>query len=191
MNGEPIPSQREAVLAALNASIDSYFQAGGDVQSLPACDYVPRRPHRAQVSAKAETRPAKAAREKAREPGQRAAQRERRIAEVRELAKRMTYAQARAHTGLSTACLGRYALDGGFKFQPDPNRGKGNLGKQITDPAKDKALAERITAMRDVGVTMAQVCRRLEISYTQIHRIMRLFDIKFPTTAEKRAQHKG
>ncbi|MDH0300654.1 MULTISPECIES: hypothetical protein [unclassified Pseudomonas] len=191
MNGEPIPSQREAVLAKLNASIDSFFQAGGAIQSLPTSGYVPHRPHRAPERAEAHERPAKASRKKVREPGKRTAQREQRIAEVRELAKRMTYAEARAHTGLSMACLGRYALEGGFKFKPDPNRGKGNLGKQLTDPAKDKALAERITAMRDVGVTMSQVCRHLEISYTQIHRLMRLFDIKFPTTAEKRAQRKA
>nr|WP_279153329.1 hypothetical protein [Pseudomonas mosselii] len=188
MIGTPIPDQRAAVLAQLNASIDAFFQDGGAVQSLPTSDYVPHRPHRAPERAEIPERPAKVPHKKAREPGKRTAQREQRIAEVRELAKRMTYAEARAHTGLSMACLGRYALAGEFKFQPDPNRGKGNLGKQLTDPAKDKALADRIAAMRDVGVTMAQVCRHLDISYTQIHRLMRLFDIKFPTTAEKRAQ---
>lgn len=182
MIGEPVPSQREAVLAQLNASIDVFFQSGGSVQELPGFEYIPHRPHRdlevikASVEAQPETRGSK---------------RQQRIDELRRLARTMTYAQAMAHTGMSQTALYRAAVDGCFRFQPDPNRGKGNVGKSNADPVKDKDLAERIVAMRDVGINMAQVCRRLEISFTVVHRIMRLFDITFPTTAEKRAQRRA
>ncbi|AIN57948.1 hypothetical protein [Pseudomonas soli] len=182
MIGEPVPNQRAAVLAKLNASIDAFFQAGGAVQELPSFEYIPHRPHRdlEVIKASAEA-----------QPETRGLKRQQRIDELRKLARTMTYAQAMAHTGMSQTALYRAAVDGCFRFQPDPNRGKGNVGKSNTDPVKDKALAERIVAMRDVGITMAQVCRRLEISFTVVHRIMRLFDITFPTTAEKRAQRRA
>ncbi|WP_286912154.1 MULTISPECIES: hypothetical protein [unclassified Pseudomonas] len=73
-------------------------------------------------------------------------------------------------------------------FKPNPNRGKGKLGKKLGDPVKDKVLAEQIVAARDAGVTMAQAIRRLGISYKLIHRFMTDFEISYPTTAEKKVK---
>lgn len=179
MNGAPIQDHREAVLAQLDASIDSFFTQGGTVQDLPGYEYVPHRPHRDLEVIRASTEPR----------GQAAmTKREKMIAEVRDLAKTMCCAEVMAHTGLSQSTLHRAAADGCFQFKPNPNRGKGNLGKKLGDPVKDKALAEQIVAARDAGVTMAQAIRRLGISYKLIHRIMSDFEISYPTTAEKKAK---
>lgn len=181
MNGQPIPDQRETVLAQLNASIDSFFGSGGAVQVLPGCGYVPHRPRRepepstAPVAAEAPV-------------GKRVAARLQRLAEIRELAKTMTYAQAMAHTGLSQSALVRAASDGKFKFQRDPNLGKNNLGKKYSDPVEDRTKAEKIIAYRNVGMTRVDVARDLDISYKQLLRILREFEIDFPTAAERRAK---
>lgn len=181
MNGTPTPDHREAVLAQLNASIDSFFLNGGQVQSLPTKDYVPRRAHRDLEPARAQAAPLNTRTER----------RRKRIEEVRELAKRMTYAEAAAHTGLSLSCLGSYALDGQFKFKPDPRRGKGNLGKKLSDPATDRDKADQIIAYRNLCMTRYQVVRLMKISDKQLKRLLREFDINFPTTAEKRAKRKA
>ncbi|MFJ9993377.1 hypothetical protein ACIQSO_21905 [Pseudomonas putida] len=176
MNGAATNDQRAAVLAQLNASIDSFFHAGGAVERLPAADFVPRRPHREPDAA-----------EKNSPINKLKASRQQRIVEVRELAKRMTYAQAMERTGLSQSTLVRYAFDGHFKFQPDPKRGKGNLGKKFSDPAVDREKAEQIIAYRNLCMTRYQVVRLMSISDKQLKRLLREFEIDFPTTAEKRA----
>ncbi|MFG0924856.1 hypothetical protein ACF8SB_03980 [Pseudomonas sp. CJQ_8] len=182
MNGAPTKDQRAAVLARLNASIDSFFSQGGTVQDLPSYEYVPHRPHRDLEVVKASTA----------QRGESAmTKREKMIEEVRVLAKTMCCAEVMAHTGLSQSTLQRAAADGRFQFRPNPNRGKGNLGKKLGDPVKDKALAEKIIEARDSGVTMAQAIRRLGISYKLIHRIMNDFEISYPTTAEKVAKRKA
>lgn len=176
MNGAATQDQRAAVLAQLNASIDNFFHAGGAVESLPAPDYVPRRPHREPDAA-----------QKSAPINKLKASRQQRIVEVRQLAKRMTYAQAMEHTGLSQATLVRYAFDGHFKFRPDPRRGKGNLGKKFSDPALDREKAEQIIAYRNLCMTRYQVVRLMNISDKQLKRLLREFEIDFPTAAEKRA----
>lgn len=181
MNGSQTPDHREAVLAQLNASIECFFAKGGAIEELPGGEYVPHRPHRDLEAIRASTEP----------KGEAAmTRREKMIAEVRVLAKTMCCAEVMAHTGLSQSTLHRAAADGGFHFKPSPNRGKGNLGRKLGDPEQDKALAERIIAARDAGVTMAEAIRRMGISYKLIHRIMNDFGISYPTTAEKKASRK-
>lgn len=178
----PNQDQRSAVLAQLTASIDSFFLEGGSVQTLPGCQYVPHRLRRELEPERAPAEPP---------PSKRVAKRLQHLAAIRELAKTMTYAEAMTHTGLSQSCLVRAAFDGQFKFRPDPRRGKGNLGKKLSDPALDRAKAEQIIAYRNVGMTRVQVIRELQISFKQLGRIVREFEIDFPTTAEKRATRRS
>lgn len=182
MIGSPNQDQRSAVIAQLNASIDSFFLEGGSVQTLPGFKYVPHRPHR-------DLEPIRASSESPSEP--KLTKRQKQLADLRKLAATMCYAEAMQHTGLSQSALSRAAADGGFHFQPNPNRGKGNKGKKLSDPVKDRELAERITAARDIGLTMAQVVRRMHISYKLLHRILQEFGISYPTTAENRAKRKA
>lgn len=180
MIGSPIPDQRAQVLAQLNASIDSFFSQGGAVETLPSSEYVPHRPRR-------ELEP-----ERKVEPPvpKRVAKRLEQLDYLRQLAKTMTYAEAMAHTGLSQSALVRAVKQGGFKFQPHPNRGKGNLGKKLSDQVEDRAKAEQIVAYRNVGMKRVDVIRELQISYKQLSRLLREFEIDFPTTADKRAKQK-
>ncbi|MBF8720217.1 hypothetical protein [Pseudomonas guariconensis] len=177
MNGGAITDQRSAVLAQLNASIDNFFLNGGSVQSLPASEYVPRRPHRDLEPARLVKAPL----------SKRAEKRKQRLEEIRALAKRMTYAETMAHTGLSQSCLVRAASEGKFKFQPDPRRGKGKLGKKLSDPVADREKADQIIAYRNLCLSRYRVVRLMKISDKQLKRLLREFDIDFPTTAEKRA----
>lgn len=178
MIGQPTPNSRAEILAQLNASIDSFFGNGGSAQTLPAAGYVPRRPRR-----EPEPGPGPIA-----EPiGKREVARQKRIAEIRQLAKTMTYKEAMAHTGLAQATLCRAAAQGKFKFQRDPNYGMSNLGKKLSDPVEDRSKAEKIITYRNVGMSRADVVRELQISFKQLGRLLREFEIDFPTTAEKRA----
>ncbi|UJW24758.1 MULTISPECIES: hypothetical protein [Pseudomonas] len=172
----------------MNPSIDleaakaAFLASGGSIIVLDGYQYVPHRPHRDLEVVKAATA----------QRGESAmTKREKMIEEVRVLAKTMCCAEVMAHTGLSQSTLQRAAAEGGFQFRPNPNRGKGNLGKKLGDPVKDKALAEKIIEARDAGVTMAEAIRRLGISYKLIHRIMNDFQISYPTTAEKAAKRKA
>lgn len=172
---------RAALLAQLNSSIDNFFINGGSVQDLPSRGYVPPRPRR-------DLDPT---RTPAREPiSTRAAKRAQRLEEIRKLAETMTYAEAMVHTGKCQSALVRAAAAGGFKFQPNPNRGKGNLGKQLSDPVEDRLKSEQIIAFRNIGMTRADVVRELQISFKQLGRILREFGEEFPTTADRPAKRK-
>ncbi|MBK4999503.1 hypothetical protein IAE37_001779 [Pseudomonas sp. S31] len=175
-----VPDHRAEVLAQLNASIDSFFRSGGVAQVLPGSGYVPPRARREVVKVEVS------------EPAQKQlSARQQRLDEIRELAKTMTYKEAMAHTGLSQSALVRAASRGGFKFKRDPNYGMSNYGKKLSDPVEDREKAERIIAYRNVGMTRADVVRALEISYKQLGRIIREFEIDFPTTADKRAKRRA
>jgi len=182
MIGQQTPDSRAEILAKLNASIDCFFGNGGSAQTLPAAGYVPRRPRR----------------EPERGPGpiaepidKREAARQKRIAEIRELAKTMTYKEAMAHSGLAQSTLVRAAAQGNFKFQRDPNYGMTNLDKKLSDPVEDRSKAEKIIAYRNVGMSRADVVRELQISFKQLGRLLREFEIDFPTIAEKRSTRKA
>lgn len=182
MIGAPIPDQRAAVLAQLNASIDAFFLEGGTVDALPGFEYVPHRPHRDLEVIRASSEPP---------ADNKVLKRQQQLAEIRKLAKTMTYAEAMAHTGLAQTTLYRASIEGCFCFRPDPNRGKGNKGRKFSNAAKVKALAERIIAFRDLGLSMNQARRHMGISDSQFSRITRDFGIHYPTAAEMRAKVKA
>lgn len=100
------PDHREAVLAKLNASIDSFFSKGGTVQTLPSYEYVPHRQHRDLELIPPSSESA--------EP--KITKRQKLLAELSKLAATMCYAEAMAHPGLSQSALSRAAADGGFHF---------------------------------------------------------------------------
>ncbi|HDS1723612.1 hypothetical protein NPS53_17160 [Pseudomonas putida] len=175
-------NSRDQILAQLNASIDNFFSSGGSVETLPGFEYVPHRPHRDLEPKRSSI---------ATPPNKRLAARLKQLDEIRELAKTMTYKEAMAHTGLAQATLVRAASQGNFKFQRDPNYGKSNLGKKLSDPVEDRSKAEKIIAYRNVGMSRADVVRELQISFKQLGRLCREFDIEFPTIVEKRAKRKA
>lgn len=110
-----------------------------------------------------------------------------RLERVKALAGTMTCAEVMAHTGLSCACLWNYAQEGKFRFLSDPSRGKGNLGKKLSDPVKDREKAEQIIAYRNLCVSRNHAAKLMDISVKQLKRLLREFEIDYPTTAERRA----
>lgn len=181
MIGRAIPDQRQIARDWLSSSVDSFIVHGGTIEVLPGPGQVPLPARREPDEL----------REANRKPiNKKTVARLKRIAEIRELAKTMTYAQAMAQTGICQGVLVRYAADGHFKFQPDPKWGKGNLGKKLSDPVEDRKKAERIFAYREAGLKRKDVVELLGISYKQLSRILREFDMDFPTTAEMKANRK-
>ena len=181
MIGQAIPDPRQIARDWLNSSVDRFIVHGGTVEVLPGAGNVP-------LPARRE--PAQLGDAVQKPVNKKTAARLRRIAEIRELAKTMTYAQAMAHTGICQGVLVRYAADGGFKFQPDPRRGKGNLGRKLSDPVEDRRKAEKIVAYREAGLKRKDAIKLLGISYKQLARILRDFNLTFPTTAERQAKRK-
>lgn len=167
----------------MNPSIDleaakaAFFSSGGSIIVLDGYQYVPHRPHRdLEVVRATPPKPI----------NMKALKRKEQLAELSELAKTMTYAQAMAHTGLAQTTLYRAAIEGGFAFQPDPKRTKGQLARVYADPAADKALAAQITELRDAGLNRAQAKAKLGISDRKFCRVIHLFGVDYPKAAGKR-----
>lgn len=167
----------------MNPSIDleaakaAFFASGGSIVVLDGFQYVPPRPHRDDEVIRAV--PLKPVSTKA-------MKRQKQLAELRELAKTMTYAQAAAHTGLSKMTLYRASQDGGFAFQPDPRRGHGEKNRAYADPAADKALAVQIAELRDAGLNRHEAKTKLGISDRKFCRVIHLFGVDYPKAEGKR-----
>ncbi len=167
----------------MNPSIDleaakaAFFASGRTMLVVEHGDYVPP-PARREPAPKPQRNRSK---------GEiRSAMRLERLEKVKTLAQTMTCAEAMAHTGLSCTCLWKYAADGKFRFRPDPNRGKGNLGKKLSDPDQDRANAEQIIAYRNLQLSRGQTAKLMGISYKQLVRLLEDFDIEYPTTQQRK-----
>lgn len=167
----------------MNQSIDleaaqaAFFASGGSIIVLDGFQYVPHRPHRdiEQIRA-AQPKPL----------GMKAQKRQQQLAELRELAKTMTYTQAMAKTGLAQTTLYRAAQEGGFAFQPDPRRFHGEKNRAYADPAEDKALAAQLIELRDAGLNRHEAKTRLGISDRKFCRVIHLFGVDYPKVEGKR-----
>lgn len=167
----------------MNPSIDleaaqaAFFASGGSIIVLDGFQYAPHRPHRDLEQVRA-TQP--------KPPSQKALKRQKQLAELRVMAKTMTYAQAMERTGLAQTTLYRAAQDGGFAFQPDPRRFRGEKNRAYADPAEDKALAAKIAELRDAGLNRAQAKTKLGISDRKFCRVIHLFGVEYPKVEGKR-----
>lgn len=161
----------------LEAAQAAFFASGGQIITLDSYQYTPHRPHRdiEQIRA-AQPKPLP----------QKIAKRQQKLAELREIAKTMSYAQAMKHTGMSQSALYRAAQEGEFCFQPDPRRGHGEKNRVYSDPAKDKALAKRISELRDSGLNREQAKAELGISGAKFCRVIHLFGVDYPAAKGKR-----
>ena len=167
----------------MNSSIDleaakaAFFASGGSVIVLEGFQYVPHRPHRdEEVIRAAQPRPV----------NKKTLKRQEQLAELRELAKTMSYAQAKEKTGLSEMTLYRAAVEGEFSFQPNPRRGRGQKNRAYADPSADKALAAQIAELRDAGLNRHEAKTKLGISDRKFCRVIHLFGVDYPRAAGKR-----
>jgi hypothetical protein len=78
-----------------------------------------------------------------------------------------------------------------FRFEPRPPRNEpaptvkrprpnGAKFRQYNDESSDRVLLERITAMRDLGVSRWTSAKRLSISRTRQTRLIETFDLDYP-----------
>lgn len=166
----------------LEAAQAAFLQSGGQIIVLEGFEYVPHRAHR-------DLEEVKAPREKA--APSKISLRLQRIAQLRKLSETMTYAQASEATGFSRSVLDKAAQEGGFAFKRESMKGRPGSGNGKIDPVADKKLAERIIAIRDIGVNRAQAQLHLKISDKKFNRVLRDHGIDYPKARPSYNHGKG
>ncbi|MDD1149780.1 hypothetical protein M5G25_15910 [Pseudomonas sp. TNT2022 ID357] len=164
-----ICSERQAELEAAKAA---FFMSGNKVQVLEPFKLKPRGPRKdlGRLPSKRGTRG-----KLKRTSDSHFIRRITYIATIRELAKTMTIDQAMAATGKSESAMRRASHEGGFTFK-----------SKVVDRERDLKLIERLTALRDAGVSRIAACRKVGISDTLLNRLVLDYDFNFPKRWEKR-----
>ncbi|KAA8555164.1 hypothetical protein [Pseudomonas marginalis] len=91
------------------------------------------------------------------------------VSMVREMAKTMTIDQAMEATGRSESTMCRAAFEGDFSFQ-----------RRRIDCEKDRKLIERLSALRDVGLSRRMACIQVEISANLLRRLEKDYGFSYP-----------
>ncbi|MBI6944068.1 hypothetical protein JET76_22310 [Pseudomonas putida] len=162
----------------MNPSIDleaakaAFFASGGQLVVLEGFTYrpLPQRKHpdpKPRPKVKLEQSPHGTRQERA----------QARAEKVAEMAKTMTCREAAEILKVAPDMLWSMAKRYGFSFV---QAAKGRIVVKEYDDAKDAKLAERIKAMRDIGVSRNQAILHLQIGHTTMSRIIKKFGIEFP-----------
>lgn len=106
-----------------------------------------------------------------------------RVALIAEMAKTMTCREVSQKLGIPQNTLWTMSQRCDFKFVPGVQGGR---TKPYTDATEDTRLAERITALRDIGLSRYQVQKQMTICNRTLLRIIKAFDIDFPRAKGKR-----
>lgn len=166
----------------MNPSIDleaakaAFFSSGGRIVVLEGFQYVPFRQRK---------HPDPKPKEK-REIPKRLANQETaksRADMIAEMAKTMTCSEAALKLEVTTDSLYSMAKRYGFSFVMAP---KFRPTETKYDDEADAKLAERITALRDVGVSKNQVIKHLAIGHSNMSRIIKKFGIEFPLQRQRK-----
>lgn len=173
--------------ARIDAARDYYLAHGGSIEVLPSFQYVPKptkldagkeppapQPKTPRIKTEAELR---AIRDR-----QVIEARARQVERVREAAKTMNQSQAAEALQLSRRTLAGIARAHGFEFAPQVR----TAPKNRPDVAGDSAMAERVIALRDVGLSRRQVRSHLGLAHVQLNRILEAHGIDFPLTTKGR-----
>ncbi|CAG8863106.1 hypothetical protein PS627_00042 [Pseudomonas fluorescens] len=98
---------------------------------------------------------------------------------MRELAKAMSKDQTALATGLTRRQLTQLEKDGGFTFRLTPSEIRMAEGVkqrlaavEAAKERRDRLLAERITALRAIGLTSRQIARQMKVSESGMNKIM-------------------
>lgn len=166
----------------MNPSIDleaakaAFFSSGGRIIVLEGFQYVPfRQRHHPEPKQKEKREVPK------RLANQESAQS--RADMIAEMAKTMTCSEAAKKLEVSQDSLYSMAKRYGFSFVMAP-RFRPTESKY--DEEADAKLAERITALRDVGVSKNQAIKHLAIGHSTMSRIVKKFGIDFPLQRQRR-----
>ncbi|HDS1695781.1 MULTISPECIES: hypothetical protein [unclassified Pseudomonas] len=160
----------------MNQSIDleaakaAFFSSGGRIIVLEGFQYVPfRQRHHPDPKPKEKREAPK------RLTNQESAQS--RADMIAEMAKTMTCSEAAKALDVTTDSLYSMAKRYGFSFVMAP---RFRRTESKYDEEADAKLAERITALRDVGVSKNQAIKHLAIGHSTMSRIIKKFGIDFP-----------
>lgn len=160
----------------MNPSIDleaakaTFFASGGRIIVLEGFQYVPfRQRHHPEPKPKEKREVPK------RLANQESAQS--RADMIAEMAKTMTCSEAAKALDVTTDSLYSMAKRYGFSFVMAP---RFRRTESKYDEEADAKLAERITALRDVGVSKNQAIKHLAIGHSTMSRIIKKFGIDFP-----------
>lgn len=91
------------------------------------------------------------------------------VSSIREMAKTMSIDQAMAATGRSESTMRRASFEGELSFQ-----------SRCIDRENDLRLVERLSALRDVGLSRRMACVQVEISPTLLRRLELDYDFVYP-----------
>lgn len=107
---------------------------------------------------------------------------------IAEMAQSMTCREVSQSLGIPQNTLYTMAQREGFTFSSDL---RGRRKSPYTDEAADAKLAERITALRDVGLSRHQVEKQVGIGNGTLKRILKAFDIEFPKFRDRKQEGEG
>jgi len=105
---------------------------------------------------------------------------------IRKLAETMTYQEAKVASGYSQAQLYRISRAGGFHFRRKPTEVKNK--RAYIDPESDRRMCERLTALRDVGLSRNQASKQMNVASSVISRLLRDYGIDFPQAKSGRTR---
>ncbi|MNE29638.1 hypothetical protein D3C80_1231280 [compost metagenome] len=167
-----VGAQRQAQLEAAKAA---FFASGGQAVELAGFTYKPlpfrRHPEPTQKIPKGVQQGARQQRSKER------------AALIAGMAKTMTCREVSQALGISQNTLWTMSQREEFTFVPGC---QGKRKTPYTNAAADATLAERITALRDIGLTRHQVEKKIGIGNGTLVRILKAFEIDFPKATGKR-----
>jgi len=158
-----ISTHRQARLEAAQAA---FFQSGGKVEEVAGFEFKPKPPRKHPEPGEKKTKGIH-------QQGVRYQRSKERAILIAEMAKTMTCREVSVAVGLAQTTLWSISQREEFKFVPDA-MGKPNAR---SDDAK---MIERITALRDVGLTRHQVEKQMGIGSGTLRRIIDDYDIDFP-----------
>lgn len=163
-------------LIDLEAAKAAFFSSGGRIIVLEGFQYVPfRQRHHPEPKPKEKREAPK------RLTNQESAQS--RADMIAEMAKTMTCSEAAKKLDVTTDSLYSMAKRYGFSFVMAP---RFRPTEPKYDEEADAKLAERITALRDVGVSKNQAIKHLAIGHSTMSRIIKKFGIEFPLQRQRK-----
>jgi transposase len=167
-----VGAQRQEELEAAKAA---FFASGGQAEKLDGPTFKPL-PFRRHPEPKPKIQ--KKTKEDAKQ--QRSTER---VALIAEMAKTMTCREISQELGIPQNTLWTMSQRCDFKFVPGVQGGR---TKPYTDATEDTKMAERITALRDIGLSRYQVQKQMSICNRTLLRIIKAFEIDFPRAKGKR-----
>ncbi|MDD1977151.1 hypothetical protein [Pseudomonas tussilaginis] len=166
MIGDPMPSQRDQVLADLNASIDSFFASGHQAKQLPGPSFEPR-PIRPIAADAIEDGPPK--------PGSGAE-----IDLVRTLAKTHTFTEAVKASGIERPRLLQLSKAHLITFLVSSTERRARTATKKKREDQKAEHCKQIRALAGTGVTRNQAAQQIGISYGHLVRLLNDHGIDFP-----------